>query len=130
MTEVKGVITEKHYATYLSAGNNLLTADERQENGGTAAGFTPTELLCSSLAACTCITLRMYADRKTFPLEKVETHVSLTRDAAANITNIERNISLVGELTDEQKNRLIEIANNCPIHKILSNQISIKTLLA
>ena len=66
MAEVKGVIHDRHYVTHLSAGSNLVTADEPLANGGTDAGFSPTELLCSALAACTCITLRMYADRKAF----------------------------------------------------------------
>ena len=129
MAEVKGVIHEQHYITYLSAGNNLLTADEPVAEGGTGAGFTPSELLCSALASCTCITLRMYADRKLFLLEKVETDVSLVRDAVTNTTAMQRTITLTGALNEEQKARLQEIANSCPIHKILSGQINIKTSL-
>ena len=130
MAEVKGVIHDRHYVTHLSAGSNLVTADEPLANGGTDAGFSPTELLCSALAACTCITLRMYADRKAFLLDKVEAHIILNRDNAANTTAIDRKITLTGALNDEQRARLLEIANSCPVHKILSNQINITTSLA
>jgi putative redox protein len=72
----------------------------------------------------------MYADRKAFLLDKVEAHIILNRDNAANTTAIERKITLTGALNDEQRARLQEIANSCPVHKILSNQINITTSLA
>jgi putative redox protein len=97
--------------------------------GGTDKGFSPSELLASALATCTCVTLRMYADRKQWPLTGVRVKVEFTRDAEQNVSNISRDISLDGALTAEQHERLLSIANSCFIHKTLSNPINITTTL-
>jgi putative redox protein len=127
MDNIKAHISTAHYATVLSNGRHDIIADEPTELGGTDEGFSPNELLCSALAACTCITLRMYADRKAWPLTDVTAHITLERHKETNTTHINRQISLVGDLTDEQKIRLLTIANQCPIHKILTNLIVIET---
>ncbi len=129
MAEVQAVIHDKKYATYINTGTNSLIADEPLEHGGGNEGFSPTELLAAALAACTSITLRMYADRKEYALEKIEVNVSLTRDTATNITSVIRNITTTGNMKEDERKRLLEIANSCPVHKILSNQITIKTEL-
>jgi putative redox protein len=129
MANVKCIIQNEHYAVRLFSSTNEILADEPLSAGGKDKGFSPHELLASSLAACTSITLRMYADRKKLDLEKVEVNILLKKDATQNITNIEREIKLFGNLTDEQKNHLIEIADQCPIHKVLTNPIYIKTAL-
>ena len=129
MTEVKAVIHEKHYITHLNTASNSLTSDESVEKGGSGEGFNPEQLLAASLASCTSITLRMYADRKGFPVQQIDVAVTIARDPEHNITNIDRQIIITGTLTDEQKKRMLEIANNCPVHKILSNPINIKTAL-
>ena len=127
MVQVKAHIAQQHYATTVSTATNTLVADEPVANGGTAAGMAPEELLGASLASCTAITLRMYADRKGFALTDIEVNVAITRDAAQGTTVMERHITLQGALTDEERNRLLTIANKCPIHKILSGQVTIKT---
>jgi putative redox protein len=127
MAEVRAVINEKHYATHISTATNSLVADEPVANGGNGEGFNPEELLAASLAACTSITCRMYVDRKGYKVDKIEVNISVSRNAEQSITNIHRDIIVHGELTAGQKERLLQIANNCPVHKILSNQISINT---
>lgn len=110
-----------------SATGNLVIADEPVDKGGQDAGFSPKELLASALAACTNATLRMYADRKAWELDEVRTVVELEYDEAAAITNINRNIELLGNLDEGQRNRLLAVANACPVHKILSHPFHIQT---
>ncbi len=129
MIKVSGHIGTDHYKTLLTNGRHELTADEPKSREGTDLGFSPGELLCSALATCTCITLRMYADRKKWSLEKVAVHVEMETDASKNITNIKREIQLFGNLNEAEKTHLIEIAAHCPIHKTLTNPIHIKTVL-
>ena len=123
----------------IRAGRHLLIADEPLAAGGTDEGPGPYELLLAALGACTSMTLQIYARRKQWPLERVE--VSLRHDRVygqdcedcvtkeGKITRIERYISLTGELSDEQKGRLLEIAQRCPIHRTLTSEISIKDYL-
>ncbi len=127
MTTIKAVLQNEHYTTQLYSSTNEMPADEPLSLGGKDKGFSPDELLSSALAACTSITLRMYADRKQWPLEKTEVNVSMERDTAQNTTRMRREIQLFGNLTDEQKARLLEIANQCPTHKTLTNPIIITT---
>ena len=111
----------------VSGGGNTLVADEPVEVGGQNIGFSPDELLCASLGACTSATLRMYADRKGWPLERVEVNVFFERENAFSETNLFRKIRLVGNLTDDQRARLMDVAGKCPMHKTLSQPISIIT---
>lgn len=129
MATVKGSIGKNHYKTSLFAEANQLVADEPVSNGGQALGFSPSELLAAALTTCTCVTLRMYADKKSWPLEDVKVKVEFSRDNATNISAINRTVELVGELTEEQKQRLLQIANQCFIHKTLTNPIHIQTSL-
>jgi putative redox protein len=111
-----------------SPSGNTLIADEPKENGGGDMGFSPKELLLSSLAACTSATLRMYANRKAWDLQEVLLTVSLVTDNAS--TTINRKIEFKGDLSSEQKDRLLAVANACPVHKILSNTINIETSIS
>lgn len=129
MAEVTAHIATAHYKTELHSGHNSVIADEPDSAGGTGLGFSPGELLAGALASCTCITLRMYADRKGWPLKDVKTKIIFERDLAANVSNLVREIELSGELTDEQRKRLLFIADHCFIHKTLTNPVHIQTLL-
>lgn len=125
---VKAILDKTHYATKITSDSNTLIADEPLSHGGTGKGFAPMELLASSLAACTSITLRMYADRKEWDLDNIEVIVDLETNSTESL--FKRAITLTGNLSQEQTDRLLDIANHCPVHKILSNTISIHTTLS
>jgi len=110
-----------------SPSGNVVIADEPLESGGKDLGFSPTELLASSLAACTSATLRIYADNKGWDLEEVKLEIDLVRDDETNKTVIHRKIELFGNLDEKQRERLLKVANACPVHRILTNPIEINT---
>lgn len=105
--------------------NHSVMSDVTAVNGGTDRGMTPHELLESALAACTAITVTMYADRKKWPLKDVDVQVKVTKEGPQS--EIERQIHFVGDLSQEQHLRLVEIANKCPLHNLLESQIKITT---
>lgn len=129
---------EKYYTAIMANGHPLI-ADEPEQYGGKNLGASPYELLSASLGACTSITLRMYADRKKWPLESVivrlKHHKIHADDCQAcesknrKVDHIERELELFGPLDDAQKQRLLEIADKCPVHKTLHSEIIIKTKL-
>lgn len=129
MAHVKAKIAQEQYQVKIEANGNTIIADEPINEGGLNKGFNPTELLAASLAACTSITLRMYANHKKWDLQEVHVDVDLEWDKASNQTRINRKINLVGNLDDAQRTRLLAVANACPVHKILSNTIQINTVL-
>ena len=105
-------------------GHKLLADEPLSFPEGTDKGLSPNDFLLSSLGSCTSITLRMYARLKKLPLEKII--ITLNRSENGEI---DRKIELMGNLTDEQKNRLFEISNKCPIHKVLTNSVKINSNL-
>ena len=124
----------------ITVGNHTLIADEPVEAGGSDAGPDPYSLLLAALGACTSMTLQIYARRKSWPLEKVEVglrhfrmHAEDCEDCQTKegrVDRIERRISLEGQLTAEQRARLLEIVARCPVHKTLTSEISIRDSLA
>lgn len=127
MTTVTGHNSNELYRTVIKTSTNQIIADEPTSMGGKDLGFSPKELLASALIACTCATIRMYADRKNWAVTGIEVQVSIERDDQQNITHITRNVSLEGDLDEAQIKRLLSVANACPMHKILSNSIEILT---
>jgi putative redox protein len=106
------------------------SGDEPAELGGGNTGPTPHHLLLSALGACTAITLRMYAARKQWPLDGVEVDLAFNPDGKpAAGSDIRRRITLRGALSDAQRARLLQVANACPIHKVLSGEVRIATAL-
>jgi len=106
------------------------TADEPADLGGANTGPTPHHLLLSSLGACTAITLRMYAARKAWPLERIEVELAFNPDGKpAAGSDIRRQVLLHGPLDEAQRERLLQVANSCPIHKVLTGEIRIATTL-
>lgn len=125
MTQTTSHIGATPYRVTHQAGPHTWFADEPQDAGGGGTAPGPFELLLSSLGACTSITLKMYAARKGWPLTEVDVKLSLA--TADSGSTIERRIVLHGELSDEQRARLLQIANACPVHKLLSRPIAIDT---
>lgn len=131
--------TEDTYRTEVTAGHHSLVADEPEDVGGTDAGPTPYDLLLSALGTCTGITLRMYADRKDWPLEEALVRLSHSKIHAEDcdhceqeegkLDRIEREIELKGDLTPDQRERLLEIANKCPVHRTLHSKIDVQSSL-
>ncbi len=127
------------YRTDIVAGPHALVADEPEDVGGTDAGPTPYDLLGAALGACTAMTLRMYADRKRWPLGGVDVTVAHRRvhaddeaaceSAPAKVDLLERSIRLAGTLDDTQQARLLEIADRCPVHRTLEAGARIQTTL-
>jgi len=102
--------------------------------GGTDLGPSPFDYLNGSLGACTTMTLQMYAKRKKWDLRSAKTKIShqktLSKDARGGQVNIfERELELEGDLTEEQRNRMLEIAEKCPVHRLLHSDVQIKTTL-
>jgi putative redox protein len=126
-TTANAHIGRDHYQVTITAGKNVVIADEGEASGGKNEGFNPYELLLASLGACTCATVRMYADRKEIKLDEIKVDLNLEIDAEKNITNIKREVKFIGTLSDEERAKLLTIANKCPVHKILSNPIHIDT---
>jgi len=110
----------------ITAGIHKIIADEPLELGGTDTGPGPHEIFEASLAACTIITLQMYADRKQWNLDSADVTVTVDQEGAES--HLTRNITLRGDLTDEQRDRLIAVADKCPIHKLMTSHISISTI--
>ena len=127
MTRATAHIGTVDYATTIEVAGRTLTADEPPENGGKDAGLAPYDLLTSSLAACTAITLRMYAERKGWPLTGADVMVHFYRDGDRE--KIERTITLHGTLTGDQIARLGDISERTPVTKTLKNGLEINTVV-
>jgi len=127
-------------AQEISVRDHRLLADEPTSVGGTDTGPAPYEYLLSALGACTSMTLSLYARHKQWPLEHVVVRLKHSKVDAAEcddcetkvgkVDRIEREVEVTGELSEEQRARLLEIANRCPVHRTLSSEISIRTRLA
>jgi uncharacterized OsmC-like protein len=125
------------FAQEIHAGSHRLHADEPATSGGTDTGPSPYELLLSALGACTSMTVAMYARRKAWPLDEVTVYLRHSKIRAADcaecetkegmLDRIERDIRFTGPLTDEQRSKLLDIANKCPVHRTLTSEIEIKT---
>jgi len=127
-------------ANQVRAGRHVLAADEPKSLGGTNTGPTPYDYLLAGLGACTAMTLRLYAERKQLALEKVSVRLHHQRmhaddcvdcePTAGQISEMHRDVHLEGDLSDEDRAKLLEIADKCPVHRTLENEIKIRTQLA
>jgi putative redox protein len=127
------------FRTEILANGHPLVADEPEHVGGSNAGPSPYELLAAALGACTTMTLRMYADRKGWPLEAAEaiiehgkTHCEDCADPGnprSRIDHFTRTLLLEGSLDEDQRHRLLEIADRCPVHRTLHSEVKVTTSL-
>jgi putative redox protein len=141
---VEGLVTVRGaadgFVQEIAAGRHQLRSDEPASAGGTDRGPTPYDLLLAALGSCTSMTVGMYARRKQWPLTRVTVHLSHSRvharDCAvceheqAMLTVINREVAFEGTLSDEQRARLLAIANRCPVHRTLESTIEVRTTLA
>ena len=118
-------ITNEHYRVTLKNGEHAFYADEPKIVGGGNTAPAPDDLLEASLASCTAITLRMYADRKEWKLDTIEVSVNIERIDTKTVFT--RSILLKGDITAEQKERLLQIAKACPVSKTLLGTIEINS---
>ena len=109
----------------VEVGGHAIRADEEAEKGGDDTGATPHELLLSALGSCTAMTLKLYAERKGWPLRDV--HVTLSGANGEGAYIITRQVAVDGDLDAEQRKRLLEIADKCPVHRTLTGEITINT---
>jgi len=128
---VTASIGKEHYKTSLNYGVHEFYADELPENDGKDVGPSPSGLLASALASCTAITLRMYADRKKYDVEKINVNVELIRKDISGISHslFEQKIVVAGKISESERTRLLEIADKCLIHKALKGEIRIATTI-
>jgi len=130
---------EDRYAQTILVGHHSFHGDEPFDVGGQDAGPNPFELLLAALGTCTSITVRMYADRKGWPLEDVQVRLAYamvqTGDCGTSngeaqlVDGIEEELIVVGDLSEAQRKRLAEIAARCPVHRTLGSPIQICTRL-
>jgi putative redox protein len=133
------VRTGEGLRTEMEAAGHELVADEPASLGGTDTGPTPYDYLLAALGGCTAMTLRMYADRKGWPLESVTVRLSQDRIHATDceeceteegrIDRIEREIELTGPLDEKQRSRLLEVADMCPVHRTLNTEVLVENSL-
>ncbi len=131
---------EGRFTQRIAAGRHALGADEPADYGGMDTGPTPYDLLLAGLGACTAMTLRMYVERKRWPLERVTVSLSHEKIHAEDcadcetkegrIDRIARSVTLEGPLHEPQQAKLLEIADKCPVHKTLKSEVLIETELA
>ncbi len=128
------------FAQEIRVGRHRLGADEPTSEGGTDSGPNPYDLLLAALGSCTSMTVALYARRKGWPLDGVTVKLQHSKIHAADcescetkeglLDHIDRLVELSGRLSDEQRARLLEIANKCPVHRTLTSEIDIQTRLA
>lgn len=111
------------YRTELHAGTHTAIADEPEEVGGNNSGPRPGDFICMGLASCTAITLRMYANRKKIDVQQINVNVS--NGPTSDKTSFQVEIEIKGNVTEEQRTRMLQIAKLCPVHKMLANPIEI-----
>lgn len=110
------------YAELVTAGRHVVEADEPESLGGRDSGISPYEFLMAGLGTCTAMTLRMYATRNRWSVDKITvevTHEKVTAPDGNRIDRFERAVRVIGELTEEQRARLMEIAAKCPVSQTL-----------
>jgi len=129
MEKINAHLGQEKYKTEIKSATNTLIADEPLDLEGQDLGFSPKELLASALGSCTIITLKMYANHKGWNLTDVNIEVTFDWSNEEMKSVFTRKIELIGNLTNEQRERLLKIADKCPVHKVLMHPTEIETSL-
>ncbi|WP_313806072.1 OsmC family protein [Flavobacterium sp.] len=129
MDKITAHLGSQNYKTEVKTATNTLIVDEPLDLGGEDLGFNPHELLAASLGTCTAITMKMYSDHKGWDLTDVKIDVTFEWIKEGNKSVFTRNIELIGDLDTTQRERLLKIANSCPVHKVLMNPSDVETML-
>lgn len=121
---------DEPYKTVIRSRSHDFISDEPEDNGGQNKGPSPSELVLSGLGSCIAITLRMYADRKEWPLEKAEVSLHAEKEDTDDgiKTTIYKKLYFEGDLDDNQRRRLVQIAEKCPVSKMLAGEITHETV--
>ena len=133
--KVVGVLdANDNFTTDLKLGNHYMKGDEPAEVGGNDFGPNPYEFVSGGLAACTAMTIRMYANRKEWDVQQIKVYINHKKESRKDdegktqkIDVFQRDIGLEGDLDDKQRKRLVEIANKCPVHRTLHNEVEVIT---
>ncbi|QKK07719.1 MAG: OsmC family protein [Planctomycetota bacterium] len=128
--EVTVTVGAQPFTTTVTSGRHQLTADEPGDLGGHDEGPAPTSLLLASIATCKVITAKMYADRKGWPVERIDATARAAAVAGHVISRVEVELTVTGDLTDDQRQRVLEIAEKCPVQKAVSTGIVVASKLA
>jgi len=128
-TQAKATIGRERYRTIIETDDHNFVTDEPISVGGKDLGPNPGELLSAALAACAVATMKMYAQRKGWDLQEAVVEVDFEWNMKESLTNFIKITELKGNLDDEQRRRLLEIADRCPVHKVLSNPVVINSSL-
>ncbi|MFK7958350.1 MAG: OsmC family protein [Lysobacterales bacterium] len=120
---------EQKYTNDITNGRHHMIADEPEDLGGADLGPTPFEYLCAALGSCTTITMRMYVDRKGWPVDQLSAEVSHSKkDVSGEMTDVfERHLTITGDISEEQRQRILAIANKCPVHRTLETSSHVVT---
>jgi putative redox protein len=129
MAKVRGSIQNRNYKTILQHHSHQIVADEPTSLGGEDKGMSPTALLASSLSACSCITMKMYANRKGWEINDILVEVHVKIDIKTGDTYIVKHIKIDAPISNDDKSRLFKISSACPIHKLLAKSTNIESIL-
>jgi putative redox protein len=129
MRDVDVETKQGKFQQMVKVGPHTLTGDEPTELGGEDGGPAPHEYLLTALGTCTSMTVKMYADRKGWKVDHVHVHLTMEKLADGG-TVLRRTLELRGDLDDEKRARLLEIAGKCPVHKTLSGKLELPVVAA
>lgn len=121
ITSITAALGKENFLTELSDGKHVIIGDEPEPNGGQDKGLDPYELVLAGLALCKAATMRMYAQRKGWDTGDIKVHIDLetTKDSVPKFIS---KVSFTGDLSAEQKQRMVQIGNKCPTHRLLENE--------
>lgn len=129
MAKVTGINGKEPYKTQITKKQHTIISDEPTSLGGQDLGMSPVDLLASSLVSCSCITMRMYAERKAWDVQEILVDVDVNLDIKTGTCTIVKFVTIKGNLSIDERSRLFKIASMCPVHKLLAQTATITSEL-